>query len=130
MIMLQKKNGNKLEILSLTSTLLSSLSVFNAATLWNGDGNSWFDSSLLCQSDNRTAQRHFGAVLIKAVTLEQQAGGTAALAFPAAPKHGLKLAAADLIGVFPHSPAALTSLIKAFEATRTTNTVTTQALML
>ena len=82
------------------------------------------------KGDNRTAQRHFGAVLIKAVTLEQQAGGTAALAFPAAPKHGLKLAAADLIGVFPHSPAALTSLIIAFEATRTTNTVTTQALML
>jgi hypothetical protein len=82
------------------------------------------------KGDNRTAQRHFGAVLIKAATLEQQAGGTAALAFPAAPKHGLKLAAADLIGVFPHSPAALTSLIIAFEATRTTNTVTTQALML
>ncbi|KAF9673829.1 hypothetical protein SADUNF_Sadunf10G0064600 [Salix dunnii] len=58
------------------------------------------------RGDSIIAHRHFGAVLIKAATLEQQVGGTAALAFPAAPKHGLKLAAADLIGVFPHSPPA------------------------
>lgn len=56
--------------------------------------------------DKRTAHRHLGAVLSNAPTLAQQAGGTFALAFPAAPRHGLKLAAADPIGVLPHSPAA------------------------
>ena len=60
--------------------------------------------------DNKIAQRHLGEVLSKAPTLEQQVGGTFAFAFPAAPKHGLKLAAADLIEVLPHSPAASTSL--------------------
>lgn len=82
------------------------------------------------RGDSNTAQRHFGAVLIKEPTLEQQVGGTAALALPAALKHGLKLAAADLIGVFPHSPAALTSHMKTFEATKQANITTTQALML
>lgn len=82
------------------------------------------------KGDNKTAQRHFGAVLIKAPTLEQQVGGTWAAAFPAALKHGLKLAAAVLIGVFPHSPAASTSFTKAFETTRNANTAARQALML
>jgi hypothetical protein len=82
------------------------------------------------RGDSNTAQRHFGAVLIKEPTLEQQVGGTAALTLPAALKHGLKLAAADLIGVFPHSPAALTSHMKTFEATKQAKITTTQALML
>lgn len=47
------------------------------------------------KGDSKTAQRHFGAVLINALTLVQQVGGTLALAFPAAAKHGLKLVAAD-----------------------------------
>ena len=86
--------------------------------------------AFFAKGDSNTAQRHFGAVLIKGPTLEQQDGGTAALAFPAALKHGLRLAAAVQIGVFPHSPAALTSHMKTFEATKQTNIATTQALKL
>ena len=59
----KKRNGNKLEIPSLTSTLLSSLSVFNAATLRNGDGNSWFDSSLLCQGWQQNSTKTFWSCL-------------------------------------------------------------------
>lgn len=69
------------------------------------------------KGDSKTAQRHFGAVLINAPTFEQQRGGTLAFAFPAALKHGLKLVAADLIGVLPHSPAPSTN---PFEPTNTT----------
>lgn len=82
------------------------------------------------KGDNKTAHRHFGAVLIKAPTLVQQVGGTLALTFLAELKHGLKLVAADLIGVFPHSPAAPTSSKNALEATRNTNTQTRQPLSL
>lgn len=70
------------------------------------------------KGESRTAQRHLGAVLIKAPTLAQQAGGTLALAFPAALRQGLRLAAADLIGVLPHSPAASASQRKAFETSK------------
>jgi len=59
----------------------------------------------LARGDNRTAQRHFGAVLSKAPTLAQQAKGTFAFTLLTALKQGLRLAAADPIGVFPHSPA-------------------------
>ena len=76
------------------------------------------------KGDNKTAQRHLGEVLIMALTLVQQAGGTLALAFPAALKQGLKLAAAVLIGVFPHSPAASIPPIKAFKVSTNTNTIT------
>lgn len=82
------------------------------------------------KGDNKTAHRHFGAVLIKAPTLVQQVGGTLALTFLAELKHGLKLVAADLIGVFPHSPAAPTSSKNALEATRNTNTQTRQPFIL
>jgi hypothetical protein len=82
------------------------------------------------KGDNKTAQRHLGAVLIKAPTLVQQVGGTLAFAFPAALKQGLKLAAADLIGVFPHSPAASTSPIKPFKTSMNTNMNTKHGLML
>ena len=60
----------------------------------------------LARGDKRTAQRHLGAVLSKAPTLAQQANGTFAFTLLTAPKHGLRLAAADPIGVFPHSPPA------------------------
>ena len=76
--------------------------------------------------DSKIAQRHFGEALSKAPTLAQQAGGTLALAFLAAPKHGLKLAAADLMGVLPHSPAASTSLTNTSELIRNTNKPTRQ----
>lgn len=82
------------------------------------------------KGDNKTAQRHLGAVLIKAPTLAQQAGGTLALTFPAAVKQGLKLAAADPIGVFPHSPAASTPPRKPFEAIKMTKKAAMQALIL
>ena len=82
------------------------------------------------KGDNKTAQRHLGEVLIKALILVQQAGGTLALAFPAAFKQGLKLAAAVLIGVFPHSPAASIPPIKAFKVSTNTNTTAKDALML
>lgn len=83
--------------------------------------------AFLAKGDNKTAQRHFGALLIKAPTLLQQAGGTLALAFFAELKHGLRLAAADPIGVFPHSPAPSAPYIKVFVATKNTNTETRQA---
>lgn len=76
--------------------------------------------------DNKIAQRHLGEVLSKAPTLAQQAGGTLALAFRAAPRHGLKLAAADLIGVLPHPPAAPTSLTNAFKLIQNKNKTTRQ----
>ena len=60
-----------------------------------------------------------GAVLIKAPTLVQQVGRTLALALPAALKQGLKLAAANLIGIFPHSPTASILPIKAFKVSTT-----------
>ncbi|KAJ7954461.1 hypothetical protein O6P43_026040 [Quillaja saponaria] len=82
------------------------------------------------KGDNRTAQRHLGEVLIKAPTLAQQAGRTLTLAFPAAAKHGLRLVAADLMGVLPHSPAASASQIKVFEAIKNISTVTRQAVIL
>ncbi|CAN1137698.1 hypothetical protein LINPERHAP2_LOCUS10228 [Linum perenne] len=69
------------------------------------------------RGDNRTAQRHLGAALISPPTLEQHAGGTGALGFLAAPKQGLRLAAADLIGVLPQAeppprrPAASTIMM-------------------
>lgn len=81
-----------------------------------------FIPACFAKGDNKTAQRHLGAALIKAPTFEQQIGGTGDLAFPAAPKQGLKLAAADLIGVFPHSPAASIS----FTANKRTRKVTKQ----
>lgn len=81
------------------------------------------------KGDNKTAQRHFGAVFIRAPTLVQQVGGTFALKFPAALKHGLKLVAADLIGVLPHSPAASTCWIQTLVATRNTNINTRQGLV-
>jgi len=59
----------------------------------------------LARGDSRTAQRHFGVVLSKAPTLLQQARGTFAFTLLTALKQGLRLAAADPIGVFPHSPA-------------------------
>ncbi|CAI0458349.1 unnamed protein product [Linum tenue] len=73
----------------------------------------------LAKGDSSTAQRHLGAALISPPTFEQHAGGTAALAFRAALKHGLRLAAAALIGVFPQAlppppprrPAASTLII-------------------
>ncbi|CAI0552822.1 unnamed protein product [Linum tenue] len=74
----------------------------------------------LAKGDSSTAQRHLGAALISPPTLEQHAGGTAALAFRAALKHGLRLAAAAPIGVFPQAlpplppprrPAASTLII-------------------
>lgn len=80
------------------------------------------------KGDNKTAQRHFGAVFIRAPTLVQQAGGTLALAFLAALRHGLKLVAAVLIGVLPHSPAAPTSSIKNCVAIRNTSARTRKAL--
>ncbi|KAE8667269.1 hypothetical protein F3Y22_tig00112428pilonHSYRG00051 [Hibiscus syriacus] len=77
--------------------------------------------------DNKMAQRHLGDVRIKAPTLAQHAGGTLALAFRDAPKHGLKLAAADLIGVLPHAPpAAPTSRTNVSKLTRNTNRMTKQ----
>ncbi|PON79219.1 hypothetical protein PanWU01x14_013350 [Parasponia andersonii] len=82
----------------------------------------------LAKGESKTAHRHLGALLIKAPTLAQQAGGTLAPALPAALRHGLRLAAADLIGVIPHSPAASTSQRKAFETSK--NISTKQALML
>ena len=81
----------------------------------------------LAKGESKTAQRHLGELLSKAPTLAQQAGGTLALALPAALRHGLRLAAADLIGVLPQSPAASTSQRKAFETRK--NISTKQALM-
>jgi hypothetical protein len=72
----------------------------------------------LARGDKRTEQRHLGEVLSKAPTLAQQAGETFALTLRVAPKHGLKLAAADPIGVLPHSPAASLSIIKTLDAKR------------
>ncbi|CAI0458388.1 unnamed protein product [Linum tenue] len=76
----------------------------------------------LAKGDSSTAQRHLGAALISPPTFEQHAGGTAALAFRAALKHGLRLAAAALIGVFPQAlpppprrPAASTIIMLALE---------------
>lgn len=80
--------------------------------------------------DNRTAQRHLGEVLSKAPTLAQHAGGTFALTLRVAPKHGLRLAAADPIGVLPHSPAASASKINTSDATRNITTVAMKALTL
>lgn len=58
----------------------------------------------LASGDSSTAQRHRGAVLMSALTLAQQGGGTLTRPFLAALRHGLRLAAAVLIGVLPHSP--------------------------
>ncbi|KVH96130.1 hypothetical protein Ccrd_001794 [Cynara cardunculus var. scolymus] len=71
-----------------------------------------FIPAFRANGESKTAQRHFGAVLIKTFTFVQHIGGTLALAFPPAPKHGLKLSAADRMGVLPHSPAAATSVTK------------------
>ena len=70
------------------------------------------------KGESRTAQRHLGAVLINALTFPQQIGVTLALALRAAPKQGLKLVAAALIGVLPHSPAALACWKIARDATK------------
>jgi hypothetical protein len=81
------------------------------------------------RGESKTAQRHLGDILIMAPTLVQHVGGTLALAFPAALKQGLKLAAADLMGVFPHSPAASTTKAAA-QASMNANTATRHALVL
>jgi len=82
----------------------------------------------LARGDKRTAQRHLGAVLSKAPTLAQQANGTFALTLLTAPKHGLRLAAADPIGVFPHSPAPSASKINTSDANRNIRNATRRAL--
>ena len=82
------------------------------------------------RGDNRTAQRHLGAVLSKAPVLAQQAGGTLALTLRVAPKHGLRLAAADPMGVLPHSPAASTFQMKPSKANTSIITMTKRALIL
>jgi len=84
----------------------------------------------LAIGDKRTEQRHLGEVLIKAPTLAQQTGGTFALTLRTAPKHGLRLAAADPIGVLPHSPAASLSKINTFDANRNITTVARKVLTL
>nr|KYP52764.1 hypothetical protein KK1_025298 [Cajanus cajan] len=80
------------------------------------------------RGDRRTAQRHLGAVLSKAPTLAQHAKGTFAFTLLTAPKHGLRLAAADPIGVLPHSPAPSASKITSSDANTSTTTVTNKAL--
>lgn len=72
----------------------------------------------LAKGERITAHKHLGAVLIKAVTLEQHGGVTRALVFRAAAKQGVMLAAAAGIGVFPHSRAALHVLNKTFDVNR------------
>ncbi|OID22503.1 hypothetical protein A7L48_18990 [Acinetobacter baumannii] len=54
--------------------------------------------------ERKTAHMQAGIVRTF-LTWVQQAGGTLALAFLAAPMQGLRLRATVLIGVFPHSPA-------------------------
>ena len=76
------------------------------------------------KGDSRTAQRHRGSVLINPLTLVQQVGGTFAVAFFAALKQGLKLAAAERIGVLPHSPAAPAVYIKTSETNKYRTKVT------
>jgi hypothetical protein len=83
--------------------------------------------AFFAKGESKTAQRHLGAVFIKALTLVQHVAGTLALPFPAALKQGLKLDAADPMGVFPHSPAPSTSRTKAAEASKSTNTATRHA---
>jgi len=78
----------------------------------------------LARGDNRTAQRHLGAVLSKAPTLVQQAKGTFAFTLLAALRQGLRLAAADPIGVFPHSPAPSAPKINTSDANTKTSTAT------
>lgn len=68
--------------------------------------------------DKKTAHKHLGELVSNVCIFEQQAGGTFAVAFWAAPTHGLKLAAATFTGVFPHSPAACASLTYACEASK------------
>lgn len=70
-----------------------------------------FIPACLAKGDKNTAHKHLGDLVISAETLVQQGGGTLALPSLEAVKHGLKLAAAVLIGVFPHSPAATTTSI-------------------
>ena len=82
------------------------------------------------KGDNKTAQRHLGAVLIKAPSFEQHIGGGLALPFRAAPRQGVKLAAADRIGVLPHTPAASVSSIRVSETSKNTNKATKQVFML
>lgn len=77
-----------------------------------------FIPAFIANGESNTAHKHLGAVVIKALTLVQHIGGTLALALLPAPKQGLKLSAADRIGVFPHSPAASTSVIKVFVANK------------
>lgn len=62
--------------------------------------------AFLAKGERRTAQRHLGSDFISAPTFAQHGGGTLILGFPAAPRHGLKLTAAEFIGVFPHAPPA------------------------
>jgi hypothetical protein len=84
----------------------------------------------LARGDKRTEQRHLGEVLSKAPTLAQHAGETFALTLRVAPKHGLKLAAADPIGVLPHSPAASLSIINTLDAKRNITIVARKVLAL
>ncbi|KAI6677249.1 hypothetical protein NL676_038045 [Syzygium grande] len=58
---------------------------------------------------SKTAQRQRGVVWMSALPSAQQAGGTLARASLAAPRQGLKLAAADRMVVPPHSPATFAS---------------------
>ena len=85
--------------------------------------------AFFAKGESKTAQRHLGAVFIKALTLVQHVAGTLALPFPAALKQGLKLDAADPMGVFPHSPAPSTSRTKAAEASMSTNAAMRHALV-
>ncbi|KAI5419117.1 hypothetical protein KIW84_043347 [Lathyrus oleraceus] len=84
----------------------------------------------LARGDKRTEQRHFGEVESKAPTLLQHAGETFALTLREASKHGLRLAAAEPIGVFPHSPALSVSMINKLEANRNITTVARKVLTL
>nr|GFB50387.1 hypothetical protein [Tanacetum cinerariifolium] len=77
-----------------------------------------FIPALIANGESKTAQRHFGAVAIKALTLVQHMGGTLALAFSPAAKHGPKLSTTERIGVFPHAPTALTFVKKVFVANK------------
>lgn len=53
------------------------------------------------------------------LTLAQHMGGTLTWGSLAAPRQELRLANAELIGVLPHSPAALATKRKAFEVANT-----------
>lgn len=68
-----------------------------------------FIPACLAKGDKNTAHKHLGDLVIRRETTVQHADGTLALPSLEAAKHGLKLAAAVLVGVFPHSPAATTS---------------------